>query len=150
MATKPVHLIGRHTNIQITPATIVDTTGVLTEVTASNKNFAGRADRFEMRNNPVSDEISAMDDVQTNEVVLKDNWSLTLNEIERYSEVHLADLLMGWSHFKITAIMGGKTWVLWCTYGPSTFPAEMGKSIASVEFRIIAIGADNPTYLPTA
>lgn len=150
MATMIRHLIGRDTNVQIVPCTVDDVTGVLTEVTASNKNFAGRCDRFEVRLDPISDDFSSMDAERTAELPLKDRWSVVMTEIQRFSGAHLADLIIGWRFFKITSIVGGKTWIHWVSYGPGSFPYEAGKSVANIEFRIIDVGTETVSYENTA
>lgn len=137
-------IIGRDVAVTITPQTI-DTAGVLTDGTPAS--FVGKCDRLEMSNSPEKQDISAMDALYQNNVLLKDNFSLTVVEIQKRAGADLPAMMTRYEYFKIVAVVGAKTLTFFGTRGSGNAQWETGKSPSSLTFDQIDIGTSNPTYL---
>ena len=142
-------LIGKLVSVTVTGQNVDPTTGALTD-SAAVLSFSGQTERAEIRYDPRIEEISDMSADNENDVVLKDRYELTLVEIQRKAGTSLATLIKNYEFFKIVLVAGAKTWTCYFRRGPGSFAFETGKSLASVTFRMIDTGEENPTYGDTA
>lgn len=146
MATVTKWIVGRDVAVTVTPQTI-DANGVLTAVGGSAKSFVGKADRVELSNSPEKQDISAMDGLYQNQVLLKDNFSLNLVEVQKRVGCDVLALMVGgWDYFQVVAVLGAKTLTFYGTRGQGNAQFETGKSPATMSFDQIDIGYPNPTY----
>jgi hypothetical protein len=153
MATIPDWLLGRHlTAVTITPQT-EGAGGVLTAVTASSAVLTTTIDSIRLAQNPVTSNISAVNNQRANNVIEEDDGSLVVTQILRKGDTSatptnlLGVLAMGWDYFSATFTRGGRTWTGIYVRGPYTDGvASKGKNVAEMTFLQADAGTSTLTY----
>jgi hypothetical protein len=136
--------VGKNTSLTITLLT-EDNAGVLTPVSAIS--FVGKCEWFELSSRPRISEISAMDSVFENDVVVKERFEARITELVRIAGSDLASLWTAGDYFLLTAIVGSKKWVFYGTRGELNARHNNERITYDATIRQMDVGIANPTYI---
>lgn len=130
----------------IVPCT-VNSAGVITEGTG--KSLLGRCEGLSIRHRTVTDQIMSVDDIIANNVVLYDDYTITIKEILTQKtgstyEPALPSLYYTADLFKITIAKGGKQYVIYGIRSEMDDSHEgHGKQTSSMTLVAVNVNADN-------
>jgi len=151
--TIPPWLLGKHvTTVSATPLTVaVDGT----YTTGSASTLIGRCDEITFSSRNATENISPMDDRQTNEVIVESATSLTLVEILQSNPIAASNLLAqiayGYDYNLFTIARAGKTFSFIGVVGDYTESLRKGKSTGTLNVQMVSVssginGTTPPAY----
>lgn len=148
MATIPVWMIGKHlVSVTLYPQT-VGTSGILAD--ASTKGITTQLDSYQLNLAPTLENINAVNQPRGNNVVVEDDFSVSLNLIEVHNASDpdpLATIILTNDYFKAVFVKGTQagsieTWTLYGARGAfSEGLSGKGKQMASLELHAIDVGS---------
>lgn len=145
MPSIPVWLTGRHvTQVTITPQT-VGADGTLTAGTTVS--LVGTLDEVTLDSAPELEEISPMDTVRQNMVLLKDGVRVTFMQLLKKNGTNLLAAAANTADvFQYVVTRGAQTYTGYGHRGAYNESMRRGRSTSSLTFEPIDIGTSNPTY----
>lgn len=146
MPSVPTWLTGRHvTTCSITPQTVA-ANGTLTAGTSSS--LVGTLDEITLDSTPELEEISPMDTLFQNNVILKNATRITLTQILKSNGTNLLTAAANAADvFAVVITRGGQTWTFYGTRGAYSEGLRRGRSTCSLTLEMIDITTANPTYV---
>lgn len=146
MATIPGWLTGKGvTAVTITPQTVNNQTGGLTDTTAVP--LVGHLDGVAIRTRVTNEEISPMDAVRENYVPIQTGSSFELTEVLKAIGINLLAPAANASLYqKVVLTRGAQTYLFYGIVESYTETIVRGKSVAVLTVQMIDPGSFNPTY----
>lgn len=140
MAAIPNWLVGRHvTTLTLTPLS-VDTGGNITEVTASACAFYGVLNEVNFESRVVTENISPMDSMQENNVVIEYGSTLRLGEIMKRTGSNLgAFLAFNYMYVKYVLARGAQSYTGYGVIGNYSEDLTKQRGNANLEIQPIAV-----------
>jgi len=142
MPNMPLWAIGKHiTAFTLTPILWDTSTGMMTELTASSYVMYGHLQEVSLEFNTTLENISPMNRPYANNVPVEWDSTIRCVELEKSSGTNgAADMMMHYSHFKLTLTRGQQTFSVYCTAGSYKMDGTKPRVTGTFELKLFDIG----------
>lgn len=142
MPSMPLWAIGKHiTAFTLTPILWDASTGSMTELTASSYVMYGHLQEVSLELSTTLENISPMNRPYANSVPVEWDSTIRCVELEKSSGTNgAADMMMRYSHFKLTLTRGAQTFSVYCTSGSYKMDGTKSRVTGTFELKMFDIG----------